>query len=36
MQLKKIHQPQIDQISAQVKENFMVNNLDEKKFSGFS
>ena len=36
MQLKKNTKYQIDQISAQVKENFMVNNLDEKKFSGFS
>ena len=31
MQFKKIKPSQIDQISAQVKENFMGNNLEEKK-----
>jgi hypothetical protein len=31
MQFKKIYTPQIDQISGQVTENFMSNNLEKKK-----
>jgi hypothetical protein len=30
MQIKKIYTLQIDQISAQVEENFMGNNLEKK------
>ena len=35
MQFKKIYPPQIDQISGQVTENFMGNNLEKKNSVDF-
>ena len=35
MQFKKIYPPQIDQISGQVAENFMGNNLEKKNSVSF-
>ena len=35
MQFKKIYPPQIDQISGQVTENFMGNNLEKKNSVSF-